>query len=89
MHEANDDHRLMRRLQIIEGQIKGVKRMVEEEAHPSKILTQMSAVRAAIAGAASVLVGSHLRISLADIVARDGDPDEVDDVMDSLKLFGS
>ena len=89
MQEAQDDHKLMRRLQIVEGQIRGVKRMVEEEEHPSHILTQMAAVRAAIAGAAAVLVKSHLRSSLAAIVARGGDPEEVDDVMDYLKVFGS
>ena len=43
-----DQERLIRRLRRIEGQVRGLQRMVEEEKGCEEILTQLAAVRAAL-----------------------------------------
>lgn len=53
--------RLLTRLRRIEGQVRGVQRMVEEERYCADILTQIAAVQASLRGTAEVLLQGHLR----------------------------
>ncbi len=48
------------RLRRIEGQIRGLQKMVEEEAPCSEVLTQVAAVTAAIKKVGTVIVHSHM-----------------------------
>jgi DNA-binding FrmR family transcriptional regulator len=52
--------KLLNRLRRIEGQVRGVARMVEEERYCIDILTQTQALRAAIAKAEAELLRSHV-----------------------------
>ena len=52
--------RLLRRLSIIEGQFRGVKRMVEEERYCVDIITQTEAVKNALSGVEDVMLEHHL-----------------------------
>jgi len=63
--EHRMDHRenkpkLLNRLNRIEGQVRGVARMVEEDRYCIDILTQVQAVRAALARVESELLRDHL-----------------------------
>ncbi|OWZ83619.1 metal-sensitive transcriptional regulator [Natranaerobius trueperi] len=52
---------LINRLRRIEGQIKGLQKMVEEEKYCSDILMQVSAVRSAVNNVGKIVLEQHLR----------------------------
>jgi DNA-binding FrmR family transcriptional regulator len=66
-----------RRLRRIEGQVRGLQRMVEEDAYCIDVLTQISAVSSALHSVAVGLLDQHIRHCVAD-AARDGDEAEAD-----------
>ena len=53
-------HSLIRRLSIIEGQVRALKQLVEREAYCVDILTQSAAVREAIAAVEQEILRNHL-----------------------------
>jgi DNA-binding FrmR family transcriptional regulator len=67
---SKDDQ--LKRLRRIEGQIRGLQRMVEDEKYCIDILTQVSAATRALESVALGLLDDHLRHCLADL-ARDPD----------------
>lgn len=52
--------KLLRRLSIIEGQLRGVRRMVEEERYCVDVITQTEAVKNALSGVENALMERHL-----------------------------
>ncbi len=52
--------KLARRLKIIEGQIKGLQKMVEEDAYCVDVITQTSAARHALSSVEDVMLENHL-----------------------------
>ena len=70
-HDDKDAY--LRRLRRIEGQIRGIQRMVEEDVYCIDILTQVSAVKSALQAVAVGLVDDHLRHCVRDAVAGAGD----------------
>ncbi len=60
------------RLRRIEGQVRGLQRMVDEDTYCIDILTQVSAVNKALQGVAVGLVGDHLGHCVRDAVASGG-----------------
>ena len=80
-YKASKDQ-LLRRLSRLEGQVRGVSRMVEEERYCFDVLTQISAIRAALDKVALGLVDGHARHCMRD-EKRDPDAD-VDELMGAL-----
>ena len=70
-HETKDD--LLKRLRRVEGQVRGLHRMVEEDAYCIDVLTQVSAATKALQSVAVALLEEHLRHCVADAVAQGGD----------------
>lgn len=68
------------RLKRIEGQVRGLHRMVEEDTYCIDVLTQVSAVTRALQSVAVGLVDEHLRHCVRDAAAGD-DPAEADRVL--------
>ena len=60
------------RLRRIEGQVRGLQRMVEEDAYCIDILTQVAAVQTALEQVAVNVLDGHVRHCVADAVADDG-----------------
>src|SRR5215207_667141 len=56
-----DKDKLQLRLRRIEGQIRGLQRLVDEDAYCIDVLTQISAVNAALRGVSVLLLDDHLR----------------------------
>lgn len=63
----------LRRLRRIEGQIRGLQRMVEDERYCGDILTQIASVQEALAGAGRLLTRNHLEHCITDAI-RSRDP---------------
>lgn len=61
-----DTHALLNRLRRIEGQVRGLQRMVDSEAYCIDILTQVSAVTNALQNVAISLLDDHLRHCVTD-----------------------
>jgi DNA-binding FrmR family transcriptional regulator len=59
---------LRRRLRRVEGQVRGLQRMVEREAYCLDILHQVAAVRAALAEVGRALLGGHVERCVVDAV---------------------
>ncbi|HYZ99547.1 MAG TPA: metal-sensitive transcriptional regulator [Acidimicrobiales bacterium] len=66
-----DDY--VRRLRRIEGQVRGLQRMVEEDSYCIDVLTQVSAVTKALQSVAVGLLDQHIRHCVSDAVRGDGD----------------
>lgn len=58
--ERKDKPRLLNRLSRIEGQVRGIARMVEEDRYCIDVLTQLQAVRAALAKVETEMLRDHL-----------------------------
>lgn len=72
-----DKEAILRRLSRIEGQVRGVRRMVGEEAYCIDVLTQIAAVDKALDGVALKLLADHTSHCVRDAVERGGtDADE-------------
>ena len=69
------------RLRRIEGQVRGLQRMVDEDRHCIDVITQISAVQAALDKVALGLLGGHARHSLASGDADNDCGDAVEDLM--------
>ena len=75
---------LIHRLNRIEGQIRGIRGMVEKDAYCTDILTQVEAVKAALNSFNKVLLANHIR----DCVTRDikaGKQETVDELVATLQ----
>jgi DNA-binding FrmR family transcriptional regulator len=77
-HKQKDEH--LKRLRRIEGQIRGLQRMVDEDVYCIDILTQVSASTKALQSFALQLLEEHLRHCVADAALRGGD--EIDAKVD-------
>ena len=73
-----DDY--LKRLRRIEGQVRGLQRMVEEDAYCIDVLTQVSAVTNALRGVAVGLLDEHVRHCVSDAAAS-GDQARVDEMV--------
>lgn len=66
---------VIRRLRRIEGQIKGIQRMVEEEKFCGDILTQVSAARAALNSAGGIILENYINVCIKDYIEENGEQD--------------
>ena len=73
---------LLNRLARVEGQVRGVTRMVDEDRYCIDVLTQISAIQAALEKIALGLVDGHVRVCMRDGDGAPPDPDErIDELM--------
>ena len=82
---SGDKDRLAKRLARIEGQVRGVARMVEEDRYCIDVLTQIGAVQAALDKVALGLLDGHARHCMVGGHGGPADPDErVDELMGAV-----
>jgi DNA-binding FrmR family transcriptional regulator len=67
-----DKAAVQQRLRRIEGQVRGVQRMVDEDAYCIDVLTQISAATKALQAVALALLDDHLNHCVADAIAEGG-----------------
>ncbi|HEY3503975.1 MAG TPA: metal-sensitive transcriptional regulator [Actinocatenispora sp.] len=70
---SEDKKALLARLRRIEGQVRGVARMVDEDEYCIDILTQISAATRALQGVALGLLDGHLSHCVAEATAKGGE----------------
>jgi DNA-binding FrmR family transcriptional regulator len=86
-HDSSAKEGLLLRLRRIEGQVRGVQKMVEEERYCPDVLTQMSAIHESLRAVERILMKSHLQHCTTEAV-RSGDPRKAQRTYDELtELF--
>lgn len=71
---------MVHRLNRIEGQIRGIKGMVEKDVYCDDIITQLSATQSALNSVAKVLLDGHLKGCVIDRLA-EGDDEVLDELL--------
>jgi len=84
-----DSRAIHNRLRRIEGQVRGLQRMVDQDAYCVDILTQVAAVQTALEQVAVNVLDGHVRGCVADAVAGDGPEAEqkLDELMAAVRRF--
>ena len=80
MHDQQDT---LRRLKSIEGHVRGIERMVEEDAYCIDIIRQIQAVQAALGKVNNLILDNHLNSCLITAVRGD-DPEERERVLSEI-----
>lgn len=75
---------LLNRLNRIEGQIRGIKAMVEEDRYCVDILTQVSAVQAALNSFNKILLSNHIKTCVV-VDIQNGDAQVVDELCKTIQ----
>lgn len=75
---------LIHRLNRIEGQIRGIRGMVERDAYCTDILVQVSAVNAALGSFNKVLLANHIKTCVTRDI-KEGKEDTVDELVETLQ----
>ena len=79
-----EERDLLNRLNRIEGQIRGIRGMVEKEAYCPDILTQVAAASAALNSFSKVLLASHIKTCVAQDI-RAGKDETIDELLTTLQ----
>jgi len=84
-----DARAIHNRLRRIEGQVRGLQRMVDEDAYCVDILTQVAAVQTALEQVAVNVLDGHVRGCVADAVAGEGPQADakLDELMVAVRRF--
>ena len=84
--ERSEEERrkLINRLNRIEGQIRGIRGMIEKDAYCADILVQSAAVNAAVNAFNKELLANHIHTCVADKI-RSGDDEVIDELVATLQ----
>ena len=82
--DAEEYEALLKRLSRIEGQVRGVRGMVEKEAYCTDILTQVSAIQSALNAFSRELLANHIRTCVTEGIQR-GDTEVVDELVRTVE----
>jgi len=83
---SDDKEALIKRLNRVEGQVRGVSRMVAEDAYCIDVLTQIGAIKSAIDQVGILLLGDHIKHCVTDSV-RAGESAKVDELVEAVNRF--
>jgi DNA-binding FrmR family transcriptional regulator len=83
--EYRDD--MKKRMRRIEGQVRGVLRMMEEGKDCKEVVAQMSAVRSAVDRAIAVIVGTNLEHCIREEFAKGEEGDSAKVVQEAIQLL--
>ncbi len=84
-HRSEEEYRkLINRLNRVEGQIRGIRGMVEKSAYCPDILSQVSAATAALNAFSRELLSQHIRTCVADDI-REGRDETIDELLATLQ----
>ena len=86
-HKSRDDKEykdLMNRLKRIEGQVRGVENMLENDSYCIDILMQVSAITSALNSFNKVLLSNHIKTCVADNI-KSGNEEVVDELVKTMQ----
>ncbi|MGB9679369.1 MAG: metal-sensitive transcriptional regulator [Thermoanaerobacteraceae bacterium] len=83
----DDKEDLMRRLRKIEGQVKGIQKMIDKDVYCIDVLVQVAAVRSAINSVGKILLKSYTLDCVKGTVCQERQEDVIDDLVDTFIKF--
>ena len=83
-----DKSSTIKRLNRIEGQVRGVARMIEEERYCIDILTQLRAVKAALSKVENKILKDHADHCIAEAISSGDEADQRKKFSELIELFG-
>ncbi len=78
--------KIMRRLKLVEGQVRGVHKMVESEKYCVDIITQSNAIKEALSSIEQLLLENHLSTHVLDHIKHGKEKIAVDEILKVYKL---
>ena len=84
MREDEKKRKLINRLNRIEGQVRGIKKMLEDDAYCTDILTQSAAVSSAVDAFNRQLLEDHIKGCVVRDI-KNGEYDIIDELLDIIK----
>jgi CsoR family transcriptional regulator, copper-sensing transcriptional repressor len=79
---------LLRRLKRVEGQVRGMQKMIEEDRYCVDILVQVSAIRSAVHQVGLTILDAHTRGCVVSALTNQEQGDEkIDELMDAIRQF--
>jgi DNA-binding FrmR family transcriptional regulator len=78
---------LLKRLKRVEGQVRGIARMIEEDRYCVDVLTQISAVRSAVDAVAMQLLEDHTRGCVQNALRSGNGETEIDELLTLVRQF--
>lgn len=82
-HDEKTVRELVNRMNRIEGQIRGIRGMIERRVYCDDILNQMSSVQSALYGASQLLLEKHMKSCVTEQL-QSGDGKVVDELMKTI-----
>lgn len=90
LSQASDKEALMKRLKRIEGQVKGIQKMLDEERYCVDILVQISAIRSAINKVGTIILENHVKGCVSESIKQgdnEGTENMINELMDTINKF--
>lgn len=85
---AHDKAKLLARLRRIEGQVRGVQKMIDEEQYCVDVLTQVSSVMAALQGVGLIVLEDHIQGCVRSALTSEEQGDRaVEELVDVVQRF--
>ncbi len=82
-----DKEKILSRLRRIEGQARGLQRMIEEDRYCVDILTQVASVQAALEQVSILLMGDHLRHCVTEAIQEGNGEAKIQEVMEVFQRY--
>ena len=76
----------LRRLKLIEGQVRGIQKMVDEEKYCIDIIIQSSAIKEALSGVEDIILENHLSTHVIHQMKSGKDKQAIDEILIIYKL---
>lgn len=86
MTMAKEKESIIRRLKIIEGQVRGLVEMVEKNTYCVDVITQTSAIKQGLSNVEDMLLGDHLSHCVIEQIKSGNEDKAVDEVLKVYKL---
>jgi CsoR family transcriptional regulator, copper-sensing transcriptional repressor len=83
-HSEKTKKNLVTRLNRIEGQIRGIKRLIENDTYCDDVITQIAASQAALNSVAKILLEAHMKECVANRI-QEGDMEVLDEVLITIQ----
>jgi len=84
---SKENETLIKRLRRIEGQVKGIQKMIEEEKHCSDILIQIAAVRAALNSVGGLVLENYMKSCIKSYLDGAASEEKLDELVNIMVKY--
>ncbi|UTH02773.1 metal-sensing transcriptional repressor [Macrococcoides canis] len=85
--DNEEKEKLVKRLKRVEGQVRGIQKMIEEDRYCVDILVQISAIESAMKQVGYAITERHMKHCVSDAIKAGDGNDSIEELMKVLKQF--